>query len=136
MGSVENPFVWVDAVHKGVPRADFARKVSRTLKAGTHVAIFGPRGTGKSTFLNELRDAMVDAERQSPKWEMIKVDLRRAVSLSTFSGAIASALERHPARKIRRLSSSAIYWAANPFGSGEPTHCRFRAFIRHATDWR
>lgn len=103
-----NPFSWVDALKDGIPRREFADKVALTLKAGTHISLFGPRGTGKTTFLHELRPVLMVNHSDAPGWEMISVDLRRAISIPAFTGAISSALQRHPNRKIKRLARSAM----------------------------
>ncbi len=98
-----NPFFWTDALKDGVRRDEFATKVAMWLKGGTHIAVFGLRGTGKTTFLNQLVGEMsLDHGPKAPPWEMIIVDLRRAISLQAFVGAIVAALQKHPSRRIQR----------------------------------
>lgn len=104
-----NPFIWTGAVKDGVPRGEFARQTARILKGGTHVALFGPRGTGKTTFLGQLRAEL--ARKRGPKapdWEMVVVDLRRAISLAAFIGAVSDALANHPSQKTRRRAEAAV----------------------------
>src|SRR5680860_1528472 len=50
-----NPFIWEYAIEDGVPREPFARETALQLKAGTHVALFGPRGTGKISSMHSPR---------------------------------------------------------------------------------
>lgn len=104
-----NPFVWDNAIEDGVPRQPFTQQTARRLKAGTHVALFGPRGTGKTSFVLELRHELaVEHGPDAPPWELIRVDLRRVISLPAFVGAVSDALRAHPARNLRRKSKAAI----------------------------
>ncbi len=57
MPSALNPFVWgrpVDDPSKIVGMETFANQVSLILKGQANVALFGPRDTGKTTFINQL----------------------------------------------------------------------------------
>lgn len=103
-----NPFVWEYAIEDGVPRGSFARDTALQLKAGTHIALFGPRGTGKTSFTLELRRELArDHEPDAPPWQMLRVDLRRAISLPAFIGAVRTALDRHPNGQLRRRTRDA-----------------------------
>jgi hypothetical protein len=103
-----NPFVWEYAIEDGVPRDAFARETALQLKAGTHIALFGPRGTGKTSFTLELRRELgLDHEPDAPPWEMLRIDLRRALSLPAFIGATRTALDRHPNGQLRRRAGDA-----------------------------
>lgn len=103
-----NPFIWEYAIQDGVPREPFARETALQLKAGTHVALFGPRGTGKTSFTLELRRELGrDHEADAPPWQMLRIDLRRAISLPAFIGATRTALSRHPDGQLRRRAGDA-----------------------------
>lgn len=103
-----NPFIWEYAIQDGVPREPFARETALQLKAGTHVALFGPRGTGKTSFTLELRrELRRDHEADAPPWQMLRIDLRRAISLPAFIGATRTALSRHPDGQLRRRAGDA-----------------------------
>lgn len=102
-----NPFVWSDAVDPAdaVSRGEFTGNATATLKAGTHVALFGPRGTGKTTFIGQLGTALaVDHGGDAPSWELIRVDLRRAISPAAFVGAVLDAVRQHESLARRALS--------------------------------
>lgn len=104
-----NPFIWSRPIEDGVPRGEFAERTARRLKAGTDIALFGPRGTGKTTFLAELRGELArEHEADAPPWELVVIDLRRAISLPAFIGAVADALANHPSRGVRRRARTAI----------------------------
>jgi hypothetical protein len=100
-----NPFVWdrpLDDPSKIVGMDDFAREVALTLKAQTNVAIFGPRDTGKSTFLTSLRQELaLEHEDDAPRYEMIRVNLKRALSIPAFISCVDDALTEHPSPTIR-----------------------------------
>lgn len=101
----ENPFVWVEAVKDGVPRKEFSSKVAQVLRGGTHVALFGPRGTGKTTFLGELGRELAAGRDE---WNLLTIDLRRAISLQAFAHAVLTALNDHPSRKVRRKARAVL----------------------------
>jgi AAA ATPase domain len=103
-----NPFIWEYAIEDGVPRGTFSHETAMQLKAGTHIALFGPRGTGKTSFTLELRRELArDHESDAPPWQMLRVDLRRAISLPAFIGAVRTALDRHPDGQLRRRAGDA-----------------------------
>jgi DNA polymerase III delta prime subunit len=86
----------------------FARETALRLKAGTHIALFGPRGTGKTSFTLELRRELGrEHEADAPPWQLLRIDLRRAISLPAFIGAIRTALDRHPDGQLRRRAGDA-----------------------------
>jgi hypothetical protein len=104
-----NPFVWnrpLDDPTKIVGMDDFAREVALTLKAQTNVAIFGARDTGKSTFLSVLgRELAAEHEPDAPPHVMIRVDLKRALSVPAFVACVDDALREHPEHAIRRAAA-------------------------------
>lgn len=103
-----NPFVWENAIEDGVSRDPFARETALQLKSGTHIALFGPRGTGKTSFTLQLRRELAfDHEPDAPPWQLLRIDLRRAISLPAFIGAVRTALERHPDGQLRRRAGDA-----------------------------
>jgi hypothetical protein len=103
-----NPFIWENAIDDGVVREPFARETALQLKAGTHIALFGPRGTGKTSFTLQLRSELArDHEADAPPWQMLRVDLRRAISLPAFIGAVRTSLNRHPDGRFRRRAGDA-----------------------------
>jgi len=104
-----NPFIWTGAIEDYVSRQPFTERAALTLKGGTHVALFGPRGTGKTTFLGELADELRrEHGADAPTWQAIAVDLRRAISLPAFVGAVSDALDGHPDRALRRRGRAAF----------------------------
>jgi DNA polymerase III delta prime subunit len=104
-----NPFVWDNAIESGVPRQPFTEQTARQLKAGTHIALFGPRGTGKTSFTLDLRRELeLEHEADAPPWELVRVDLRRVISLPAFVGAVSDAVDAHPSKKLRRRASAAF----------------------------
>ena len=109
VGMALNPFVWnraLDDPTKIVGMDDFAREVALTLKAQTNVAIFGPRNTGKSTFLTVLgRELAVEQEPDAPPHAMIRIDLKRALSISAFVACVDDALREHPEHAVRRAAA-------------------------------
>src|SRR5215207_4643343 len=104
-----NPFVWnrpLDDPTKIVGMDDFAREVALTLKAQTNVAIFGARNTGKSTFLTVLgRELAAEQEPDAPPHAMIRIDLKRALSIPAFVACVDDALREHPEHAIRRAAA-------------------------------
>ena len=104
-----NPFVWdrpLDDPAKIVGMDDFARDVALMLKAQTNVAIFGARDTGKSTFLTALgRELQLEHEVDAPPYTMIRVNLKRALSIPAFISCVNDALEEHPVQAVRRAAA-------------------------------
>lgn len=100
-----NPFVWdrpLEDLSKIVGMDDFAADIAMTLKGQTNVAIFGPRDTGKSTFLSVLRAALaVDHEADAPPYEMLQINLKRALSIPAFISCVDDGLKLHPNPKVR-----------------------------------
>lgn len=103
-----NPFVWdrpLTDLSKIVGMDDFARDVALTLKAQTNVAIFGPRDTGKSTFLTSLqRELAAEHEADAPPHVMLRVNLKRALSIPAFISCVDRALRQHPDATVRRAA--------------------------------
>src|SRR5258708_37235781 len=81
----------------------FANHVALTLKGQTNVALFGPRDTGKTTFTNQLS---VELEKShgagAPRFDVVKVNLQRVVSIPGFIGCVHDAMTSHPAKQLRR----------------------------------
>lgn len=104
-----NPFVWdrpLTDPTKIVGMDDFARDVALTLKGQTNVAIFGPRDTGKSTFLTILaRELAARHEADAPPHVMVRVNLKRALSIPAFISCVDRALRTHPERAVRRAAA-------------------------------
>jgi hypothetical protein len=104
-----NPFVWdrpLEDPSKIVGMDDFAREVALILKASTNVAIFGPRDTGKSTFLTSLdRELAMTHEDDAPPFEMVRIDLKRALSIPAFVSCVDEALRQHPRHAVRRAAA-------------------------------
>ncbi|HTZ64154.1 MAG TPA: hypothetical protein VMB51_08615 [Solirubrobacteraceae bacterium] len=104
-----NPFVWdrpLEDPAKIVGMDDFARDVALMLKAHTNVAIFGPRDTGKSTFLTVLdRELAIEHESDAPPWTMVRINLKRALSIPAFISCVNDALEDHPEPAVRRAAA-------------------------------
>lgn len=148
-----NPFIWdrpLEDPAKIVGMDDFAREVALTLKASTNVAIFGPRNTGKSTFLTALgRELSVEHEADAPPHLMIRIDLKRALSIPAFISCVHEALRTHPEHVVRRAAAreleilerelgidigvfkgSVRRGARRPDGSAEVLHAQLRALTR------
>src|SRR3954453_11907494 len=104
-----NPFVWdrpLDDLSKIVGMDDFAREVALTLKAQTNVAIFGARNTGKSTFLTALaRELGIEHEADAPPHAVVRIDLKRALSIPAFVSCVVDALRDHPDPLARRAGA-------------------------------
>jgi len=104
-----NPFVWDRPLEDPamiVGMDDFARDVALILKASTNVAIFGPRNTGKSTFLTSLgRELALEHEADAPPHVMVRIDLKRALSIPAFIACVHDALRAHPEHAVRRAAA-------------------------------
>ncbi len=107
-----NPFVWdrpLDDPSKIVGMEAFANQVALTLKGQTNVALFGPRDTGKTTFINQLA---LELEKphgpDAPPFDVIKVNLQRVVSIPGFIGCVHDALISHPNKRLRRAAARQI----------------------------
>jgi uncharacterized protein len=107
-----NPFIWdrpLDDPSKIVGMDDFAREVALTLKAQTNVAIFGPRDTGKSTFLTSLgQELAVEHEDDAPPYAMIRINLKRALSIPAFISCVDDALSDHPSPTLRAAAQKEL----------------------------
>jgi hypothetical protein len=104
-----NPFVWdrpLEDPAKIVGMDDFACEIALILKASTNVAIFGPRDTGKSTFLTALtRELALQHEQDAPPHTVVRVDLKRALSIPAFIACVDDALRAHPEHAVRRAAA-------------------------------
>lgn len=104
-----NPFVWdrpLEDPAKIVGMDDFAREVALMLKAQTNVAIFGARDTGKSTFLTALgRELELEYEADAPPYVVVRVNLKRALSIPAFISCVNDALKEHPQHAVRRAAA-------------------------------
>jgi hypothetical protein len=100
-----NPFVWdrpLDDLAKIVGMDEFASETAMTLKAQTNVALFGPRGTGKTTFTIKLTDELQKSDGDDiPPFTVIRVDLQRAFSIAAFIACVHDGMVRHPEARVR-----------------------------------
>jgi hypothetical protein len=112
MSSVLNPFIWdrpLDDPSKIVGMEAFANKVALTLKGQTNVALFGPRDTGKTTFVNQLALDLAKGHGQdAPPFDVVKVNLQRVVSIPGFIGCVHDAMISHPVKHMRRAAQRQI----------------------------
>jgi hypothetical protein len=112
MSTVLNPFVWdrpLDDPAKIIGMEPFAHEVALTLKGQTNVALFGPRDTGKTTFINQL--ALELAKKHgagAPTFDVVKVNLQRVVSVAGFIGCMHDAMTDHPNKRLRRAAQRQI----------------------------
>ena len=101
-----NPFIWdrpLDDPSKIIGMEAFAHQVAMTLKGQTNVALFGPRDTGKTTFVNQLaQELQRDHGADAPPHTVLSVNLQRCFSIPAFNGCVHDALTRHPSRKVQR----------------------------------
>jgi len=108
MPAVLNPFVWdrpLDDPAKIIGMEAFAHEVALTLKGQTNVALFGPRDTGKTTFVNQLAlELGVRHGADAPAFDVVKVNLQRVVSIPGFIGCVHDAMTGHPAKRLRRAA--------------------------------
>lgn len=101
-----NPFIWdrpLDDPAKIVGMDAFAHEVALTLKGQTNVALFGPRDTGKTTFVSQLGlELLKNHGADAPPFDVVRVNLQRVVSIPGFIGCVHDAMLEHPSRTIRR----------------------------------
>jgi AAA domain len=109
---VLNPFIWdrpLDDPSKIVGMEAFAHQVALTLKGQTNVALFGPRDTGKTTFINQLAlELAKNHGDDAPPFDVIKVNLQRVVSIPGFIGCVHDAMTGHPVKSLRRAAQRQI----------------------------
>lgn len=107
-----NPFIWdrpLDDPAKIIGMEAFAYEVALTLKGQTNVALFGPRDTGKTTFINQLALELAKAHGDDvPPFDVVKVDLQRVVSIPGFIGCVHDAMVSHPVKQLRRAAQRQI----------------------------
>lgn len=107
-----NPFIWdrpLDDPSKIVGMEGFAHKVALTLKGQTNVALFGPRDTGKTTFVNQLALELRKSHgKDAPPFDVVKVNLQRVVSIPGFIGCVHDAMTSHPDKRMRRAAQRQI----------------------------
>lgn len=112
MPSVLNPFIWdrpLDDPSKIIGMEAFANQVALTLKGQTNVAIFGPRDTGKTTFVNQLVIELAKKHGDdAPPFDVLNVNLQRVVSVPGFVGCVHDAMTRHPVKSVRRAAQRQI----------------------------
>jgi hypothetical protein len=112
MASVLNPFIWdrpLDDPSKIVGMEGFAHNVALTLKGQTNVALFGPRDTGKTTFVNQLAFELEKSHGEdAPPFDVVKVNLQRVVSIPGFIGCVHDAMTSHPLKRMRRAAQRQI----------------------------
>jgi hypothetical protein len=101
-----NPFVWgrpIDDPSKIVGMDGFAREMALILKARTHVVLFGPRDTGKTTFTTQLTHELARSHGpEGPPHVVVRVNLQRAMSIPAFCACVHDALANHPEKSLRR----------------------------------
>jgi hypothetical protein len=101
-----NPFIWdrpLDDPAKIVGMDAFAHEVATTLKGQTNVALFGPRDTGKTTFVSQLAlELAKDHGPDAPPFEVVRVNLQRVLSIPGFIGCVHDAMVDHPSKALRR----------------------------------
>lgn len=107
-----NPFVWdrpLDDPAKIVGMDAFANTVALTLKGQTNVALFGPRDTGKTTFVNQLELELARTHGDdAPPFDVVKVNLQRVVSIPGFIGCVHDAITSHPVKRVRRAAQRQV----------------------------
>ncbi len=107
-----NPFVWDRPLADPadvVGMDSFAEEVALTLKARTNVAIFGARNTGKSSFLTKLTQELERSHGDGAEAHVVvRIDLKRALSLAAFISAVHEAMISHPARAVRERAREQI----------------------------
>lgn len=112
MADALNPFIWdrpVDDPSKIVGMDGFAHEVALILKGQTNVALFGPRDTGKTTFINQLELELAKAHgADAPPFDVVRVNLQRVVSLPGFIGCVHDAMTSHPLKRVRRAAQRQI----------------------------
>lgn len=110
--AVLNPFIWdrpLDDPSKIVGMEVFADQVALTLKGQTNVALFGPRDTGKTTFINQLALELAKSHGgDAPPFDVVKVNLQRVVSIPGFIGCVHDAMISHPVKSVRRAAQRQI----------------------------
>jgi hypothetical protein len=101
-----NPFILdrpLDDPAKIVGMDAFAHEVALTLKGQTNVALFGPRDTGKTTFISQLAlELAKDHGPDAPPFEVVRVNLQRVLSIPGLIGCVHDAMLGHPNRALRR----------------------------------
>ena len=107
-----NPFIWdrpLDDPSKIIGMEAFAHQVALTLKGQTNVALFGPRDTGKTTFVNQLALELAKAHGDdAPPFDVVKINLQRVVSIPGFIGCVHDAMVGHPVKQLRRAAQRQI----------------------------
>jgi hypothetical protein len=107
-----NPFIWdrpLDDPAKIIGMEAFAHEVALTLKGQTNVALFGPRDTGKTTFVNQLALELDKPHgAAAPPFDVVKVNLQRVVSIPGFIGCVHDAMASHPVKRVRRAAQRQI----------------------------
>jgi hypothetical protein len=107
-----NPFIWdrpLDDPSKIVGMEAFANQVALTLKGQTNVALFGPRDTGKTTFINQLALELAKAHGDdAAPFDVVKINLQRVVSIPGFIGCVHDAMTAHPVKQLRRAAQRQI----------------------------
>lgn len=107
-----NPFIWdrpLDDPSKIVGMEAFAHQVALTLKGQTNVALFGPRDTGKTTFTNQLALELAKTHGDdAPRFDVVKINLQRVVSIPGFIGCVHDAMVGHPVKLLRRAAQRQV----------------------------
>lgn len=100
-----NPFTWyrpLETPNEVVGMDGFAREVALALTSRANIAIFGARGTGKSSFLTRLTAELETSHgKKAPPVKVIQINLETALSIPAFIACIHDAMVEHPDRRIR-----------------------------------
>lgn len=107
-----NPFMWTDALSdpaQVIGRDAFAEQAALRLKARTNIALFGPRGTGKTSFTVKLVNELAKQHGpDAPAFDAVYVNLQRASSIPAFISAIRHAIDNHPSLDLRRIARAEV----------------------------
>ena len=107
-----NPFVWTDALSdpsQVIGRDEFAERAALRLKAKTNIALFGPRGTGKTSFTVKLINELAKQHGpDAPAFDAVYVNLQRASSIPAFISAVRHAIDNHPSQDLRRIARAEV----------------------------
>lgn len=105
-----NPFMWFRALDNPsdvVGMDDFAGEVAMALKGRANVAIFGARGTGKSSFLTRLeKELTTRRSKNEPRMKAITINLETALSIPAFIACVNEAMQTHPDRTVHRQANA------------------------------
>lgn len=96
-----NPFIWNRALpgtHGIMGRQQLAGKVAQRLHSGEHIAIIGPRGTGKTTFVYQLVCAL-------DGYQLVYFSLDSAFSLQALAAELVLGVDEIGGKIARHVRS-------------------------------